>query len=288
MPETKNNHVVSQTYLRSFACKEQAGTVYMSSLSDGGWCKPVRPIGVKKACSFLDFYSIILDGSLDRNSLEGQYKALFEDNWPKVVERLNAFPFYVYRGNNLSRSLIFDAVQEKTLIKFLHHQYKKSPRMKAKVIQMNEKLDESVWEKLDFSVSEKDRNRERTERVFNHMAFTSFLKQSIEEDSGVVELVMKKKNWILWINSTETPFVTTDVPVLWFDELSRGKVQTLYAVLTPRFAIEIQGNSDMKERVFCLDVDEVQVVKLNTIMKNYAFSKLVSNDKSVLEKLIAT
>lgn len=287
MSDTKNNHVVSQTYLRSFSCKEQAGAVYMSSLSDHVWCKPTRPIGIKKTCSFQDFYSIILDGSFDRNSLETQYKTLFEDNWSKVIQKLSSFPFYVHREYNLPRSLLFNSLQEQTLIKFLHHQYKKSPRMKAKVIQMNEKLNESIWEELDWAVSKNDRNREKTKHVYNHMTFTNFLKQSIVEDSGVIEMFIKKKNWILWINNTKTPFITTDMPVLWFDELRRGNIQILYAVMTPKFAIEIQKNSDMEERVYCLDIDEVQVKELNRIMKYYAFSKIVSNDKLILEKTIS-
>lgn len=287
MSETKNNHVVSQVYLRSFACEEQNGSVYMSSLGDDGWCPPSRPVGIKRACSFPDFYSIILDGDVDRNTLESQYKQLFEDNWPKVIDRLKSFPFFVYRCNNLARELVFDQLQEETLIKYLHHQYKKSPRMKAKVVLMNEKLDESHWIKLDEAIAIGNRNRQWTERVFNHMTFTSFLKQSIECDTGIIETLFKKKNWIIWQNSTPTPFITTDVPVLWFDELSRGSVKTLFAVLSPNFAIEIQVNSEMRRRLYCLNANEQQVDKFNSMMKNYAFSKLVSNERSVIERLIA-
>jgi len=287
MSGTKNNHVVSQVYLRSFACKEKNGAVYMSSLGDKGWCLPSRPVGIKRVCSFQDFYSIILDGDVDRDTLESQYKQLFEDNWPKVIDRLKSFPFFVYRGNNLARELLFSKQQEVTLIKFLHHQYKKSPRMKAKVVQMNEKLGEEQWAKLDDAISADNNDRERTERVFNHMTFTSFLKQSIEDDTGIIETMFWHKNWIVWQNFTSIPFITTDVPVLWFDELSRGIVKTLFAVISPNYAIEIQSNSEIKRRVFCLHADEEQVGKFNRMMKNYAFSKLVSNNKGVIEALIS-
>lgn len=285
MSDTLNNHVVSKVILNGFSPAEAPNNVFMSTLNERGWSRVAKPMPTSVAGTVKDIYSIIKNNSVDRRTLEQKFNNAFEGSWQAVIGSLEEFPFFSFSKCVFNRNEVFPTSIANTLIKFIHYQYKKSPRMREIAYRENDKQGAKFWKKIQRNLS-KNMPIDEVKKVFTHMSYTSFLHQSHFRDTGIVEQTISAYDWRIWCNLTNTPFVTSDTAVLWFNEIKRGDISTLYAPLSSKYAIEIQSNFTRTQKIFLNCIEEEDVKKFNHIMGKCAFQRVFCSKQETLQALV--
>lgn len=282
MSDIKNNHIVPRVYLNAFSCKEQTNCVYARTRTPWGWSKGTALMGTRSICVHRDAYSIIRQFSTDRRRLE-QFFCSFEQDWVKVLSELRNIPFFTYRSPFQSRQDLLTPYAQGIIIKFIHFQYLRSlkilNKMRGQWSRLPKKKRRLVRKSLNIAYSQ------YAKAIFAQMSFTQLLDQSFTSDSGIIEKALGAKQWTFWINTSSTPFLTSDSPVLWLDEVHRDGIGSIVLPLTPIIAIEIRGNAPFRPHILLESLhDEQSVVtsNINRLVIENAFRQIISNCKDSL------
>lgn len=287
---TKKNHFNSQVYLKSFEYENRSNEVFCTSRTEQNskivWSKIKRPMNVDEICYLEDFFTGFLSKEPDRHTTELLFKRAFEDNWPKIMERINNFPFNLYTKGFLKKTDIFDQMQTETLINFIIHQYRRTPTMRRIVLNKKPPTKEFML-----------KVKKQSPRISKKQILALYLQEThrklLELDQPTVRNLLNKIDWQLLINETEIPFITSDAPVVWRDEIAIDDEPAIFFPLSPKFALSVVVNLNRQTNSISLHyADKDLVSKFNVFMKNRAFnenqkySRLISNKKEVLLNLI--
>lgn len=291
MPETKNCHFVPRVYLANFQITSKPKFVYSAKRTELGWSKFEQPMSIKKVCSMTDLYTIFkINKKADRGRLESKFNHEVESNLPKVYKKITEMPFLALNSADFKRSKIFNNLEEKTLIKFLAYQLVRSPAWFHKLKENFDNLScLNKKERSKFKRLKKCLGKNKTENILSHEAFLKFIENSMK--GSMHEKIIESSDWILCINCTKIPFITSDMPVIGFHE----EYGSLFCPMTKLHAIQIlpgKKNKQLKDIYIRTTYDETFIENWNYILTkraysdNYHFSRIISDNKDLLKYYI--
>lgn len=264
---TKKNHFNSKVYLKAFehvsGSKKCYSTNRISIKGKNHWSQIEVPISVSGLCYLTDFYTNVDADGLDRNTLELFFKQSFEDFWPTVVQKLVHLVNPIRAKEAYDRSSVFSEKEINTIITFIIVQYKRTPRTRDFFISSEIKIGEKEMKKL------KRENPQASEDVIMQILLHETHLSFLEHPQDGTRDILRSLNWGLLINSTNTPWVTSDAPVLWLDEIKIDKSNAIFVPITPRIAMMIPINLAYDQGKIVLKyMDEKFVKDINTIYRD--------------------
>lgn len=291
MSETKRPHFNPAVYLKKFQIFNNHGFVYSCTRTDGRWSSFTRPMSIENICEYPDLYTIVSPGLQDRDSMEISLNRLAESNYESVSEKLINFPFLVYLDCQIDKLTILSLLDQQKLVKFINLQHKRSPKWRNRIredILNNTKL------KKKFKVLHKGSLNFDFEKIASRIAHDAYTKHFLPRyfDVNVWDEALESLDWILWINDTDLPFITSDDPVVDFSEINRQGVGTMFFPISPRYGLEIYLGSQ-KNRHISFNFAEKRFVNFmnlefvaKVLSSNKGFNRIVSNNKIVIRDYV--
>ena len=270
-----DNHLVSKTYLKWFqdnASKKPFCSFHQLVKGKLQWTDP-KPTDRQRICYEKDRFF---------QKTEEEFQKLFESSWDHVIEHLNQFDFSKLENRHNKKNRILNGYQVGLILNFIFTHYKRAKHIKnankKNPLVLNELNKYSL--KLGRELS-KDEIDEFHKKVDNNFV--------IAPQSSIK--FFKKNPWLLMVNQTETPFITSSTPVLWLNEMRNIGI---FTPLSPQFAIFIPlGWSNEKNGIVIEYINEANTKKFNSLLKEATIRNLeetpilISNKKSELTSLIS-
>lgn len=289
MSSNINCHFLPQAYLKNFQLDEAEGFVYAAKRTQFGWSKFVTPVHVGRVCSiknlFIDFSFAEKD---EREQLERFFGQTVENNFYKIIERIKEVPFLIMNKRVFERGELFDIEELENLIKFLSLQIIRSPKWLHAIKENEKNMDPKIKKTVRRLKKGLNQNeRDRMEKRLFHAAFLSLVKTSLAGER-VHEQVIREFDWCLEINLTNIPFITSDDPVINFDE----GYGYLFCPLSKKYGIYIPINNYRRKRIVVRYCDEDTVNALNYFQvkrvyaNNYHFSTVIGDKKELIKEYI--
>ena len=263
-----NDHFVSKTYLKWFE-NPISNKLYCSSYLENKrkWTRP----------KLKDAAQICYQKNRFLPDVEQDFNKKFESKWNPLIGHLNQFPFPKLKKKHFKKNKILNSEQVSIILDFIITHYKRSLKVqKANKIQVEETLVE-VEKQQGQPLSEQE--KENLHKAVDN----SFVKAPQESKK-----IWKRKPWLLSVNTTEVPFITSSKPVLWHDEIHRIGV---YAPLSPQFAIFIVLHKfKEKSGLIVEQVTKENAVRFNQLMRERVEEDsapiIISNKQEILAELL--
>jgi hypothetical protein len=269
-----NDHLVSKTYLKWFENNE-INKVYCTSYRE------TRGLSQWSSVSQKDRAQICYEIDRYESGTEEVFQQRFENDWDLFIQHLNQFDFKTYTNNHYKKNIILTNDQVILVLNFMIIHYKRSVRFKEQ-----NKKDQAVTSNL--KQLQKELKRELTQKDIDkfHKTVDNLIAQEPQLES--VEK-LKKIPWILYINNSKTPFITSSTPVIWHNEIEGIGI---FSPITPSFSILIPFLPlQEKEGIFFENINDKDVEKFNQLTKeanikdNPGIPMIISNRKDVLQTL---
>lgn len=269
-----NDHLVSKTYIKWFqnnTLQKPFCSFYKLVKGKLQWTKPT-PKDKEQIC-----YE---KGRFFRKT-EEEFNKKFENYWDILIKHLNQFKFSGLHKNHYKKNRILNSQQVSSVLNFIfiHHKRTKYSKTSLKThpasVENLKKYKDKIGREL------KDEEIDEFYKIVDN-TFVTTPQQSFK--------ILKKRPWLLIINETKTPFVTSCAPVLWPNNINN--MQEIYAPLSPQFAILISLKKHKEKTGIVIEfINETNIKKFNKIMKETLITDqidkpiLISNKKDILIEL---
>jgi len=275
--------------LKNFGLNEAQDFVYAAKRTQFDWSKFEKPINIEKVCSIKNlFIDFSFKEEEKRKYLELFFDKTVEKNFSKIINKIRSLPFFVLNKEIFNRREIFSFEEEENLIKFLSLQIIRSPKWlhRIKENEVNrDKKSKKIIKKMTKGLNKE--KRIKVETTLMHQAFLRLINISTNGER-VHEKVIREYDWCLEINLTQTPFLTSDDPVINFEE----GYGYLFCPLSKIYGIYIGLKNSIKQKVIVQFCDEDMVNAWNYFQvkrayaNNYHFSTVISDDKDLIKKYL--
>ena len=270
-----NNHLVSRVYLKNFEDKT-LNKLHLSEykLINGSYkWSYIKSKNKAQICYLIDCYDC---------EAEDLFQIRFEKEWDNIIKHLSSINLLQYSKKHIEKKEIFTDSQIEILLHFLIIHYKRSTR----VMERN-KTQPAVIENLKKYQKALKRDLTQNEIKDFHKDVNNNLVKEPQEKSMEH---LKKLLWLIYVNNSSTPFITSNIPVIWHNEMNKigifAPISPIFSILIPVIQLK-EKNGLIVENITSENVRKFNnLMKLAVIKENPKSSLLISNKKDTLEDLI--
>ena len=276
--ETKNCHVVAQSYLSGFSFDDDF--TYATRRKNNRWSEIFKP-KVKDICREKNFYALLEKGGFTTDILEKKFSKKIENKWKNLILELENFPFAVFIANTFDRDFVLAESSINVLSKFILLQKIRTPSGFAYMYP-------HVGDFLDKKTLKQLRKAGITKKIFSHQVMARAM-ESFLDDTSKSEELFRIKRIRLMINANTLPFITSNAPCVWFSHKNKN---VIYVPLSSKFAIEVRSTDPADRSIIVGYVDLDTIKDRNRLLANFVKqensnkSMLISNNQEALDLAI--